>query len=262
MLRHLKQHYSTNMHTSSSSTSQSHSSTPQELAVRYEALQPEVAEAVTAAEVFAVPPAEGEKDRDGATSTGSSALSDSLPGEKEKKPKTKKGKKGPPSSPSAGRKRRSLDNGKSAKGAEQKDGASSPKGGSKKQRSPVLSPSHQIVPTSPSAAFDNGSGSESAFVAMAPSLPSGPYLHHQLQKLKGLNDETKSLLDDWQTRAVSGLEEALKFEEDYDSMYQWVEGKKGEADELGPVGVTEEKIMEQIAAVEVRGGEGKWLVGR
>ena len=228
--------------------------TPQELADKYEALQPEVASTVAAAEVFAVPPTEGEDDRDGATSTGSSALSDSLPTQKEKKPKSKKGKKGPPSSPSAGRKRRSSDDVKGSKGAEQKDGTSLPKAGSKKQQSPALSPSHQIVPTNPLAAFDNGSGPESAFVEMSPSVPSGPYLHHQLEKLKDLNAETKSLLDNWQAQAASGLEGALKFEEDYSGLYQWVEGKKAEADELGPVGVTEEKIMEQIAAVEVRGG--------
>ena len=219
------------------------------LAEKFEALQPEVAEVAAAAEVFAVPPPEGEDDQDGATSTSSSALSDSQPGHKERKPKSKKGKKGPPSSPSAGRRRQS-DERRSPKGAEQKDGASSPRAGAKKQRSPAPSSSH--LPVSPSAAFDDRSSPEASSIALASSIPSGPYLHHQLQKMQSLNDETKRLLDNWQTRATGGLEDALKFEEDYDGLYHWVEEKKAEADELGPVGVTKEKILEQIAAVEVR----------
>lgn len=186
-----------------------------------------------AAEVFAVPPPEGDDDRDEAASTGSSALSDSQPSHKGKKSKSKKGKKGPPPSPSAGR-RRSSDDRRSPKRGEQKDGSASPKMGAKK-------------------GLDNGSSPEASCVAVAPSIPSGPYLHHQLQKLKGLNDDTKILLDSWRTKAVSGLEGAVNFEEDYGSLYQWLEGKKAEADGLGPAGVTEEKILEQIATVEVRG---------
>lgn len=81
----------------------------QVLAAKYEALQPEVAVVVAAAEVFAVSPPEGEEDHDEASSTSSSALSDTQPSHKKKKPKSKKGKKGPPPSPSAGRRRSSDD---------------------------------------------------------------------------------------------------------------------------------------------------------
>lgn len=207
----------------------------QVLAEKYEALQPEVAVVVAAAEVFAILPPVGEEDLDEASSaSSSSALSDSQPSHKKKKPKSKKGKKGPPPSPSAGR-RRSSDDRKSPRDADLKDGAASPKTGTKK-------------------GFDKGSSPEASLDAVSPPIPSGPYLHHQLQKVKGLSDGTKKLLDDWRTKATNGLEDAVKFEEDYDSLYQWLEGAKAEAEGLGPVGVTEERIVEQIAAAEVREG--------
>ena len=63
----------------------------------------------------------------------------------------------------------------------------------------------------------------------------------------------QTLLDNWQMQKASSCEESLKFVKDCNSMHQWVEAKKGEADELSPVGVTMEKIMEQIAALKVRG---------
>ena len=216
-----------------------HPTPSQVLAEKYEALQPEVAVAVAAAEVFAISPPEGEEDNDEASSTSSSALSDTQQSHKKKKPKSKKGKKGPPPSPSAGR-RRSSDDRRSPRDADQKDGAASPKTGTKK-------------------GFDNGASPEASFDAVSPPVPSGPYLHHQLQKVKGLSDGTKKLLDDWRTKATNGLEDAVKFEEDYDSLYQWLEGTKAEAEGLGPVGVTEERILEQIAAVEVREGNCQWL---
>ena len=204
------------------------------LAAKYEALQPEVAVVVAAAEVFAVSPPEGEEDHDEASSTSSSALSDTQPSHKKKKPKSKKGKKGPPPSPSAGRRRSSDDRRSPRDATDQKDGAASPKTATKK-------------------GFDKGISPEASFDAASPPIPSGPYLHHQLQKVKGLSDGTKKLLDDWRAKATNGLEDAVKFEEDYERLYQWLEGTKAEADGLGPVGVTEERILEQIAAVEVRG---------
>jgi dystonin len=205
----------------------------EELKKTHDELQPRVEAVVAAGDVFAVPPGEGEDVPDGA-STGSSVLSDYLsPGNSDLKEKKSKSSK----------EQEDIDH--PSKSSRKKKG----KKGVGKEKSPK--PKRQGKDKGEGKGPHKGAAGDKTKPEFTPiDVPSGPVLHCQLEKVKDLNSNNDALLDDWLDKTKNGLETAKKFEGDYDDLYQWIQDKKAELDNVGPVGATEERIKEQMKMVE------------